>query len=34
MRLVAAVGLALAAAYVALTLQLIPIQPRGQSARP
>lgn len=33
MRLLAAVGLVLAA-YLALTLQLIPTQPRGQSARP
>lgn len=33
MRLLAAVGLALAAAYLALTLQLIPTSPRGTSAR-
>lgn len=34
MRGVAAVGLVLAAAYVALTLQLIPFPSRGSSARP
>lgn len=33
-RFLAAVGLVLAAAYVALALQLIPIPPRGTSARP
>lgn len=34
MRGVAAVGFVLAAAYVALTLQLIPLPHRGTSARP
>lgn len=34
MRLLAAVGVVLAAAYLALTLQLIPIPSRGSAARP